>query len=214
MSRMSNTPIYVLAILALFSWSACDPESSNPTETTEDTTPTIDPEQSTGGGAIAPTSDVIPDDTESIPMPDYEGHGLGEEDPSLLIPVGTLSGTWRVGINDVNNAPVMHIDFVHDQGATTATCDFIMYEGLETNFAEKIGKCKDASFDGSKLTFKFNPTEQWDYNMTLTTTTMENEDTFKGTISAPNGDTVDTWDVVITRRKFDANDDGVRPPSE
>lgn len=208
---MSRSVTLILAAsLALLVLSACDQDA--PINEQPQTTPpgaVIDPIDSTGGGAIAPEAELVADDTDKIPVPTFQG--LGEEDPNLLIPVGTLSGTWRVGINDVNAAPVMHIDFVHDQGAQSATCDFIMYGGLEPNFAEKIGTCQSVSVQGDTLTFVFNPTEQFDYEMTLKTSSKPSADSYVATISAPHKDGVDTWDVKLTRRTFDPNDDGVRP---
>ncbi len=210
---MSRSITLILAAsLALLVLSACDQDNPQLDQPEPAPTTTIDPTQSTGGGAISPEAEVIPDGTENLPVPMFEG--LGEEDPALLIPVGSLNGTWRVGIDDVNNAPVMHMDFVHDQGATTADCDFIMYEGLEVNYAEKVGKCKSVSVQGDTLTIVFNPTEQFDYEMTLTTRTKPDSDTYTATISAPHKDGADTWDVKLTRRTFDPNDDGVRPAAQ
>lgn len=214
----SHTLFNLLAASALTLFvTACDPGAEPVEQGTTPPASTIDPTQSTGGGSIAPTADVIPDGTEKLPVPTFEG--LGEEDPSKLIPVGKLNGTWRVGMANVNNDPVMHIDFVHDQGASTATCDFVMYwqytaeEGKEAYFPDKIGKCASVTFQGSTLTLLFNPTEQFDYNMTLTAS-LKGDDTFEGTISAPDKDGTDTWDIVIERRTFDPNDDGVRPAAE
>lgn len=211
MSR--SLTLFLTASLALVMFSACDQDApiDSPTQTTPPTS-VIDPTQSTGGGSVSPDAPVVSDDTENIPVPTFEG--LGEEDPSKLIPVGTLNGTWRVGINDVNKVPVMHIDFVHDKGAATATCDFVMYGGLEANFAEKVGKCKTVSLQGDTLALVFNPTEQFDYEMTLTTNAKPDADTFTGTIAAPHKDGVDTWDVKLERRQFDPTDDGVRPAAK
>lgn len=213
-SLFSN--LLALCAITLFV-TACDPGTEPVGQDGTPPSTTIDPVDSTGGGNIAPTADVIPDGTENIPVPTFEG--LGEEDRSKLIPVGQLSGTWRVGMDNANNDPVMHVDFVHDKGAATATCDFVMYwqyteeEGKEAYFPDKIGKCASVTLQGSTLTLLFNPTEQFDYNMTLTAS-LQDEDTFKGTISAPDKDGTDTWDIVVTRRTFDPTDDGVRPPAE
>lgn len=206
---MSRSVTLILAAsLALLVLSACDQDAPiNDQPTTTPPSSVIDPTQSTGGGAIDTNLEVVSDGSENIPVPTFEG--LGEENEELLIPVGSLNGTWRVAINDVNAAPVMHVDFVHDRGAQTADCDFVMYGGLEPNFAEKIGSCKSVSVQGDTLTLVFNPTEQFDYEMTLKTSAKPDADSYIATISAPHKDGVDTWDVKLTRRTFDANDDGV-----
>ena len=196
-------PLMLLsACLTLAASSACDdPEAIAPPPGVVEDTPveTLWDKQ--------PEAELIPDDTEQLPVP-ARPPGLGEEDPSRLIEPGTLNGTWRIGLNDTaTKAPVMHVDFVHDRGAAEAECDFIMFGGLAPNFADKVGRCQSVTINGDTLMLTFNPTEKQDYTMTLQTTSRPDADTFVGQIQGGK----DRWDVLIERRTLGENGDGVRP---
>lgn len=207
-------PLLAVALIGMFALAACDsgvdstPDTSTPTDPTSDFTP----EERNGGQTVYPDATPQPDDTASIPAPEVPG--LGEEDPSKLIPVGFLNGTWRVGINDPNDAPVMHIDFVHDKGQATASCDFVMHTALAENFADKIGKCSDLTFNEGTgaLTFKFNPTEDFEYNMLVSLKKID-DNTLQGDITAPSKGVGqdDVYPVSFSRFVPDPQDDGVRP---
>ena len=150
----------------------------------------------------------VEDNTDQIPAPDVPG--LGEEPGQELIPVGYLNGIWRIATNDINDVPVVYLTIVHDEGATTATCDYEMSIGAGDKFDGKVGRCISATWQNDQLIAKFNPTADSEEIWTLSTSTKADANTMAGAITKEK-DTSYNLAVDIERQVPDPNDDGVRP---
>lgn len=156
----------------------------------------------------ADTGNASANNTATQPMPDIPG--LGADPDAAPIPVGFLNGSWRVATDDAEDAPVVYFDFVHDEGASTATCDFLMSLGLGPNFDGKIGKCAEVTWEGDTLTVRFNPTEDIEDEWTLTTTTRVDDDRFEAKITKLK-DAQFSAPVLVERRLPNPDSDNVRP---
>lgn len=132
---------------------------------------------------------------------DDDGHG--PDDDMELLEVGLLNGSWRVAVTE-GDQPMVYFDIFQDKGEVTGSGDYWMGFVLGPDFDGASGELSDVEISGDKIEVAWNPTPD-DEEMYWVEVIRQDDDTFTGAFKAAKRE--DTFDVVMTRRVFEDEDE-------
>jgi len=149
-------------------------------------------------------------DTDVMPEPDPT---KGPDEDEVLIDVGFMSGTWRVGEDTPDNQPVVYFSFIQDEGdpiIDEIASSFEMSIALGSELDGNVGKITSARYEGDSLTVAWNPTNDEQQLFTITAQKVD-EKTLRGTLV--DVDRAVDMQIVLTRDDPEPNS-GVLPNPE
>lgn len=122
----------------------------------------------------------------------------GPDDDEVLTDAGYLQGSWRAARAE-DDMPLAYFDIFHDDGATSASGDFMMGQAMGELLMGTTGSLSDVAA-GSQIIVAWNPTTD-DEEMYWVTLTQDNDDLFTGTFEASRHPA--TFAVTVERRDVD-----------